>query len=299
MTKQFSGVFTALATPFSEDGEVDWTSLEALIEHQLAEQVDGIVAVGTTGESPTLDPREHVEVIRKIQHGVGSRTPVIAGTGSNSTREAVELTREADALGVDGILQVAPYYNKPSQDGLFQHFTAVARATERPVMLYSIPGRCGIQIDNETAARLYECYPHVCAMKEAGGPSAVSKVTELRRLLGPAFSILSGDDGLTLPFIAAGADGVVSVASNLLGKEMVTMVRNALRGDFTEAREAHRRMYPLFSNLFCQPNPVPLKAALKEAGIIASAAVRPPLTPMPKELLAQLSASVAEARGNR
>ena len=203
--------------------------------------------------------------------------PVYAGTGSNSTAEAVELTREAEAAGADGFLVVAPYYNKPSQEGLFRHFSKIAEVTEKPIILYSIPGRCGIEISVDVTARLYEKYPHVCCMKAAEG--SCEKVIDYVRTLGPDYAVMSGDDGLTLPFMSAGATGVISVASNLVVAPLVKMVADANAGKYGHAQASWH--YPLFKALFIEPNPVPIKYALKRAGIIQSDEVRLPLARSP------------------
>jgi 4-hydroxy-tetrahydrodipicolinate synthase len=200
---------------------------------------------------------------------------VIAGTGSNSTVEAVSLTAKAHEAGVDGVLQVAPYYNKPSQEGLFNHFSAVAEATDRPIVLYSIPGRCGIEIDVATVERLLAKHPHINVIKEAGGNC--DRVAELRLAMGDDLTILSGDDSLTLPFMANGASGVISVASNLVVGDLVTMTQAALRNDYAAARAIHLRYFDFFRAIFLDPNPVPIKEALHRAGIIRSPEVRSPL----------------------
>jgi 4-hydroxy-tetrahydrodipicolinate synthase len=275
--RPFTGTITALATPF-RDGEVSYPDLKKLIAHQIRGGIDGLVPVGTTGESPTLDYAEHLEVIRFVIAEVRSRVPVIAGTGSNSTHEAVELTRLAHAAKADAMLVVAPYYNKPSQEGLFRHFSAVADSTDRPIILYSIPGRCGIEISVDVVARLRAKYPQVAWLKEAGG--SVDRVDQLKQALGRDLTVLSGDDSLTLPFMAVGAEGVISVASNVFVREISQMVRHALGNDFAKAGRIHRKLYPIFKALFIEPNPVPIKAALVRAGIIASAEVRSPLCEM-------------------
>ena len=272
---QFSGVFTALATPFS-NGKVAYKDLEALLAHQLKGSIDGLVSVGTTGESPTLSHEEHIEVVRATVAIVDGKVPVIAGTGSNSTKEAIQLTKKAEAAGADGFLIVAPYYNKPSQEGLFQHFSAIAETTEKPIVLYSIPSRCGIEISVDVTARLHEKHPHICCMKAAEG--SCEKVTEYVRTLGPDFSVMSGDDSLTLPFMSTGASGVISVASNLVVEPLVKMVQAANENDYPTARKSYLKYYPLFKALFLDPNPVPVKYALKRAGIIESEEVRPPLS---------------------
>lgn len=273
-TNQFSGVFTALATPF-QNGKVDYRNLERLVTHQLEGSIDGLVSVGTTGESPTLSHDEHIDVVRATVKAAGGKVPVIAGTGSNSTNEAIQLTKDAEAAGADGFLIVAPYYNKPSQEGLFQHFSAVAETTSKPIVLYSIPSRCGIEISVEVTVRLHEKYPHICCMKAAEG--SCEKVTEYVRRLGPEFAVMSGDDGLTLPFMSTGATGVISVASNLVVAPLVKMVQAANKNDYTTARKTYLKYYPLFKALFLEPNPVPIKYALKRTGIIESEEVRLPL----------------------
>lgn len=276
-TNQFSGVFTALVTPI-QDGSIAYQDLESLIAHQLDGGIDGLVSVGTTGESPTLDNSEHIDVVRATVAAADGRVPVYAGTGSNSTAEAVKLTREADAAGADGFLVVAPYYNKPSQEGLFLHFSQIAEVTEKPIILYSIPSRCGIEVSVDVTARLFEKYPHVCCMKAAEG--SCEKVTEYVRALGPDYAVMSGDDGLTLPFMSAGATGVISVASNLVVEPLVKMVAAANANDYATARETFLKYYPLFKAIFLEPNPVPIKYALKQAGIIRHDEVRSPLSPL-------------------
>ena len=275
-THTWAGVYTAIVTPFL-NGEVDYTSLKRLVAEQVEAGVQGIVAVGTTGESPTLNIKEHLDVIATIVEAADGKIQVIAGTGSNDTRSALHSTKEADHLGVDGFLQVGPYYNKPSQEGLFQHFSAIAEATDKPIMLYSIPGRSGIAIDTPTVVRLRERYAHVNCIKEAGG--SCDKVSELVHALGDSVSVLCGDDALTLPFMSVGAQGVVSVTSNLLPKGMVDMVAAAAANDYTKAREIHAEYFPLFANMLSlEPNPVSIKYALHLAGRIPSAEVRLPLS---------------------
>lgn len=290
-TNHFSGVFTALATPM-RGGEVAYADLEKLVAHQLEGGIDGLVSVGTTGESPTLSTDEHIEVIRATVVAAGGRVPVYAGTGSNATAEAVTLTREAEQAGADGFLVVAPYYNKPSQEGLFQHFAKIAECTEKPIILYSIPSRCGVEISVDVTARLYENYPHVCCMKAAEG--SCEKVTEYVRALGSDYAVMSGDDGLTLPFMSAGATGVISVASNLVVAPLVEMVRAANANDYACARGIFLKYFPLFKAFFLEPNPGPIKYALMQAGIITSDEVRLPLSPINAETRATLDAMLAE-----
>lgn len=272
----FAGTHTALVTPF-RDGVFDADAFRALIEAQIAGGVEGIVPVGTTGESPTLTHEEHTEVIRVAIETAKGRCLVIAGTGSNSTNEAIALTVEAEKLGADAALLVAPYYNKPSQEGLYRHFKAIAQAVKIPIVLYSIPGRCGIEIGVETVARLAQDCPNITCIKEAGG--SVERVNALRQVVPPAFEIVSGDDSLTLPFLSAGAVGVISVASNYLPRDVSDLVRAWLGGNFKEASAAHHRLYPLFKDLFIEPNPVPVKYALSLRGGM-TAEVRLPLCEM-------------------
>ncbi len=275
--RPLTGAITALATPFRRSA-VDYDDIAKLVEFQIKSGINGLVPVGTTGESPTLDHVEHLDVIRAVIAAARRRVPVIAGTGSNSTTEAIELTRLSHEAGADAMLVVAPYYNKPSQEGLFRHFAAIADATDRPIILYSIPGRCGIEIGVPTVERLRAKFRHVRWIKEAGG--SVDRVDQLKQALGADITVLSGDDSLTLPFMAVGAEGVISVASNLFAKEVAQLVALALAGDYAKAGKLHRKLYPMFKTIFIEPNPVPIKTALARAGLIGSAEVRPPLCEM-------------------
>jgi len=286
----FRGTFTALVTPFRDDA-INFTALRNLIESQISAGIDGLIAVGTTGESPTLSHEERKEVIRFTVETANKRCLVLAGTGSYSTREAIAATEHAENLGVDGALVVAPYYNKPSQEGLFRHFSAIATSTGLRLMLYNIPGRCGVDIGAETVARIQSDCSNVVCIKEAGGN--VDRVSELRARLPEAFTVLSGDDGLTLPFMAAGAVGVVSVASNLLPREMCELVSAFRKGDIKRAEQVHRKLYWLFKDLFIEPNPVPIKTALSWRGTI-SAEVRLPLCEMSAANQARLRKTLEE-----
>src|SRR5256885_8562711 len=286
----FRGTFTALVTPFRE-GAIDFTALQNLIESQIAAGIDGIIAVGTTGESPTLTHEERKEVIRFSIQTANRRCLVLAGTGSYSTREAIAATKQAENLGVDGALLVAPYYNKPSQEGLFRHFSAIAKSTALRLMLYNIPGRCGVDIGAETVARIQSDCPNVVSIKEAGGN--VDRVSELRARLPDAFTILSGADGLTLPFLAAGAVGLVSVAPNLLPAEKCDLVRSVTNGNVKRGEELHRKLYWLFKDLFIEPNPVPIKTALSWRGNM-SAEGRLPLCEMSAGNQARLRETLEE-----
>ena len=286
----FRGTFTALVTPF-RDGSVDVSAFETLIEAQVAAGITGIVAIGTTGESPTLSHEEREQVIRLAVVKANKRCVVLAGTGSNSTQHAIGDTRLAEKLGVDAALLVAPYYNKPSQEGLFRHFSAIAGATSLPIMLYNIPGRCGVDILPETVERLAKECRNIVSIKEASG--SVERVGELRRRLPEAFTILSGDDSLTLPFMAVGAAGVVSVASNLFPAEVCALVRACESNDLKAANKLHRKLLPLFKDLFIEPNPVPVKTALAWRGAI-SAEVRLPLCEMSEANQARLRKTLEE-----
>lgn len=277
---KYQGLYTAIVTPF-KDGKVDYDAYKALIEAQIAGGVDGIVPMGTTGESPTVSTEEHLEIIRKCVEFVAGRCQVIAGTGANCTAEAIEMTKAAAAMGVDGTLQVCPYYNKPNQEGVYQHFKAIAEATDLPIMLYSIPGRSGIEIAVDTVARLAADCPTIVAIKEAGG--SVERVNQLVQALPADFAVLSGDDGLTVPFISCGAVGLVSVTSNVAPAEMKALVDAALCGDGKKALELQKKYYPLMKGLMSlDVNPVPAKAALALRGDI-SWEIRLPLVPLAEE----------------
>lgn len=287
----FKGTYTALVTPF-RDNQIDSGAYARLIRQQIDAGINGIVPVGTTGESPTLDHEEHIRAIRLAVDAAAGQCKVIAGTGSNCTREAIAMTREAEGAKADGALLVAPYYNKPSQEGLFRHFKAIAESTSLPLVLYSIPGRCGIEIGIDTVVRLaHEC-PNIVSIKEAGGN--VDRVSQLRVAgLPENFTILSGDDSLTLPFLAAGAVGVISVASNLFPGPVVDLVRCCLHGKFDAARALHERYYRIFKDLFIEPNPVPVKTAMAQAYDWITPDVRPPLCEMSGTTLEQLQRTLA------
>jgi len=286
----FTGTYTAIVTPFTSGGKVDEARLRELIETQIQGGVDGVVPCGTTGESPTLSHDEHNHVIELTVKFVGKRCRVIAGTGSNATDEAIFMTRFAKQVGADASLQVAPYYNKPTQAGLYAHFRAIAEAVDLPMILYNIPGRCGVDIANETIARLRRDLPrHVVGLKEATGN--VDRVSQLRLLVDRDFSILSGDDALTLPMMAVGAQGVISVASNVVPREVADLVRAALKGDFAAAGHIHARLYPLFKDLFLETNPGPVKAALAMLGRIEEC-YRLPLVPISDANKTQLGSTL-------
>jgi 4-hydroxy-tetrahydrodipicolinate synthase len=261
----FTGTYTAIVTPFRA-GQLDEAALARLVKGQIQGGVDGIVPVGTTGESPTVDFDEHIRVIELAVRFAAGKIKVLAGTGANSTTEAIGLTIAAEKAGADGSLQVAPYYNKPTPEGLYQHFKAIAQNTNLPIILYSIPGRCGIEIAVPTVKRLAADCKNIIGIKEAGGNA--DRVSQLRAALGPKFIILSGDDALTLPFMAVGAQGVISVASNVAPRQVATMVRAFAAGNVKKALQIHQQLYPLFKDLFIETNPVPVKAALAMLGLI-------------------------------
>ena len=281
------GAFTAIVTPFQGDGRVDFGRFASLIERQAAAGVDGVVPVGTTGESPTLDNEEHCRVIQAAVEASAGRLSVIAGTGANATAEAVALTRRAKDMGVDATLQVTPYYNKPNQEGLFRHFSTVADLG-LPVVLYNVPGRTGREIGLETVARLAG-HGNVAAIKEAGGSTArVSAILDRCEL-----TVLSGDDALTLPMMAVGARGVISVASNVAPEPVARMVHAALAGTWDEARDLHRTYNRLFNDLFVDTNPIPVKAAMNMMGLIDEV-YRLPLCAMADELKTRLARTLSD-----
>ena len=258
----FSGVYTALVTPFNTSGEVDFQKLEELVEFQISGGVDGIVPVGTTGESPTLRTEEHLKVIQVVAEKSAGRCKVMAGTGANSTAEAVELTEAAKAFDIDGTLQVTPYYNKPNNSGLIQHFSAVADLG-LPVVLYNVPGRSAKEIPLEVVAELSQ-HEYIVSVKEAAG--LVERVTAIKSLCN--IEVISGDDSLALPMIKEGACGVISVASNIIPAEVVALIRAALAGDHETAQELHLKYEQVFDDLFIDTNPIPVKAAMAMMGML-------------------------------
>ncbi|WP_437732962.1 4-hydroxy-tetrahydrodipicolinate synthase [Sorangium sp. So ce1335] len=272
-----SGTFTALVTPFTPDGEaVDFQALDALVEAQIAGGVSGLVPCGTTGESPTLTEAETTAVVRRVVEAARGRVPVIAGTGSFSTKKTIEASRAALAAGADGVMIVMPYYSKPSQDGLREHLLTVAKAVSAPIVLYNIPGRTGVDLAAETTERVCAAAPNVVAIKDASGN--VLRCQELARRLGDRLTVLCGDDALTLAMMALGAKGVISVTSNVLPRETSAVTRKFLAGDLAGARAAHLALLELHGLMFVEPNPAPAKAALAALGRM-SPAVRLPLAP--------------------
>ena len=285
------GSYTALITPLQENGEVDHGALRALVDTQIAGGVEGLVPVGTTGESATLSSQEHLAVIETVVKHANGRAVVIAGSGSNATAEAVTLTQEAANAGADATLQVAPYYNKPNQEGLYRHFSTIAEKGGLPVVVYNIPGRSAITIEVETLGRL-AAHPRVVAVKEATG--AIQQTMALIERCQTEIAVLSGDDNLTLPIIAMGGHGVISVASNIVPREVATMTQLALRGEWGEARAMHYRLLPLFRGLFIDTNPIPIKCALAQQGHIREVYRLPlcALSPHKREMLTELLRSI-------
>jgi 4-hydroxy-tetrahydrodipicolinate synthase len=271
----FKGVITALVTPFRGDA-VDEEALRRLVDEQIRAGIDGFVPVGTTGESPTVTVEEHIRIIKIVVEETRKRVPVIAGTGANSTREAIELTIEARAVGADATLQVTPYYNRPTQDGLFRHFKAVADAAGLPILVYNVPGRTACDLLPETMARLCEV-PLVVGIKEATG--SAQRASQILARVGDRMVVLSGDDATAFPLYALGAHGCISVVSNVAPAEMAAMWDAAAAGDWKKARELHYRVFPLSEGLFIEANPIPVKAALAMMGKITEE-IRAPLYPM-------------------
>ncbi len=272
----FQGAMVAIVTPF-KDGEVDEASLRQLIEFQIANGTDGIVPCGTTGESATLTFKEHERVIEITVEQVNKRVPVIAGTGSNNTEEAISLTRHARKAGADGALMIAPYYNKPTQEGLFRHFETVAQKVDIPIILYNIPGRTAVNMEPATIARLARV-DNIVGVKEASG--SMKQITDIVALCDERFVMLSGEDYLTYPLICVGGKGVISVVSNVAPRDMADLCRLTLEGSLTEARNLYYRLLPICHALFCETNPAPVKAALAMMKKIASDEVRLPLVPL-------------------
>ncbi len=275
----FRGAATALVTPMRPDGEVDVDALRRLVEFQITGGIFALVPCGTTGESATLSHPEHHHVMDIVTQQTAGRVPIIVGAGSNSTREAISLTRHARAIGASAVLSVAPYYNKPTQQGFFEHYKAIAESVDIPVFVYNVPGRTGSNINAETTLRLAEL-PGIAGIKEASGN--IPQVMEILRHRPERFSLLSGDDALTLPMMALGADGAISVVANEVPTEFALMVRLCLAGDFPAARIIHERLLDLMNANFIESNPIPVKSALSMMGMIHES-YRLPLTPMSLE----------------
>jgi len=268
----FSGSLVALVTPF-RSGRVDFAAIERLVDWHVEQGTEGLVPVGTTGESPTVDVEEHEKIIAAVVKRAAGRIPVIAGAGANATAEAIELTKFSKDVGADATLQVAPYYNKPTQEGLYRHFAAIAEAVDLPMVLYNIPGRCVVNMTPETIARLAKI-PQVVAVKEATG--SMDQTSEI--IARCDLVVLSGDDSLTLPLMVLGARGVISVVANLVPKDVKRLTSAMLSGDLATARAAHRKLFPLCRAMFVETSPIPIKTAMKWAGLIESDEKRLPLT---------------------
>lgn len=285
----FAGSMVALVTPF-RDGKVDWQSLEALLDFHITNGTNGIVPCGTTGESATLTPQEHDEVIKAVVKGVNKRVPVIAGTGSNSTDEGVRLTRAAEKSGADGALMISPYYNRPTQEGIYQHYKKVADSVGIPVIVYNIPGRTGSKIEPETLARLSEI-KNVAGVKEATG--SVDQAIDVIRLCGDRLAVYSGEDSLTFSLMALGGKGVISTVANIVPKEMSQLTEACLEGNWEKGRDLQLKLIPLIRAVFLETNPIPIKTALALMGRCTSD-LRLPLTPMSESALKKLKQAITD-----
>lgn len=272
----FKGLGIALVTPFTQEGEVDYTALSRLVDYQLANGADFLCILATTGETPTLTADEKAKIKQMVIEKAGDKVPVLMGCGGNNTAEVVRELKEADFAGIDGILSVCPYYNKPSQEGLYQHFKAIAAASPLPVVLYNVPGRTGVNLKAETTVRLAKDCPNIVAIKEASG--SLEQVDEIIKNKPNSFDVISGDDALTFPMIACGAAGVISVIGNALPKEFSRMIRLEMKGEIDAARKIHHRFTDLFNLLFVDGNPAGVKAMLHEMGMIENV-LRLPLVP--------------------
>lgn len=275
----FGQILTAMVTPFDQNGEIDFPATKNLINYLLDNGTDGLIVTGTTGESPTLSTKEKVALYQYVVQETAGRVPVIAGTGSYNTKESIELTKYAEEAGVDGIMLVVPYYNKPSQEGLYQHFKAIAESTKLPIMLYNIPGRSVINMSVETTVRLSKI-DNIVALKEASG--SLEAMTEIISRTDENFAVYTGEDALTLPTMAIGGAGVVSVASHVIGNEMQAMLRHFKNGNHREAAAIHQQLLPVIRALFAAPSPTPVKTALNLIGVPVGS-VRLPLVPLNEE----------------
>lgn len=278
-------VITAMVTPFNEKREVDYEKVETLAHQLVNTGSDAVLVTGTTGESPTLTFEEEIEILASAKRAVRNQGKVIMGAGSNSTETAVKVAKAAEKEGADAILSVVPYYNKPSQNGMIEHFSAIAEAVELPIILYNIPSRTGVNMSVETVKTLARKYENIVALKQSFGD--MDTITELKTSCPNDFAVYSGDDSLTLPMLSLGAHGVISVASHLFGKEIKSMIRNFKTGDAMTAKNMHMKLYPIFKKLFMAPNPVPVKAALAYRGVIEDY-VRRPLVELTKAEKAEL-----------
>lgn len=298
MSKRYDAgeLITAMVTPFNKDREVDYDKVEELAKHLIHNGTDSILVAGTTGESPTLTHEEELEILSTVKRAVANKAKVVFGAGSNSTQTAVKYSKLAEKEGADVILSVVPYYNKPSQAGMIAHFSAVAECTKLPIILYNIPGRTGVNMDVETVATLANKYSNIVAIKQSFGD--MDAVSELKIACPEDFMIYSGDDSLTLPMLSLGADGVISVASHIVGNEIKSIIHNFKAGQIHAAKNMHLKLYPVFRKIFMAPNPVPIKSALQKAGIIKDY-VRLPLVELTSEQQAELYAVLDEFENSK
>ncbi|HLR75807.1 MAG TPA: 4-hydroxy-tetrahydrodipicolinate synthase [Virgibacillus sp.] len=283
----FGRVLTAMVTPFDKQGDVDYDTMTRLIEHLLNNGTEGLIITGTTGESPTLNNEEKISIYKHVVKIVNERIPVIAGTGTYNTLHSIELTKEAEHAGVDGIMLVTPYYNKPNQHGLYEHFATIAKATNLPIMLYDIPGRSGINLETETIVELNHI-PNIVSLKDASGN--LSHTATVIHSTSDEFTVYSGDDEMTLPILSIGGHGVVSVASHIIGREISEMIEAFITGDVEVAAQMHRSLLPVMTGLFLAPSPVPVKTALNIKGIHVGGVRQPllQLSEVEKQQLKQL-----------
>ena len=287
-----TGSLVALVTPMHDDGRIDWEAYRRLIDWHIEQQTDGLVVVGTTGESPTVDVEEHAELIRVAVEQAAGRIAVMAGTGANSTQEAIELTRFAHAAGAQSTLAVTPYYNKPGQEGLYQHFRTIAEAVDIPVVLYNVPGRTGVDLSNSTTLRLAQI-ANITGIKDATGN--IERGTDLILRAPSDFALYSGDDATALAFMLLGGHGVISVTANVAPRAMHQLCEAAARRDVIAARVINASLFPLHSNLFCEANPIPVKWAVEQLGLIGGG-IRLPLTRLASENHARIHAALTHAQ---
>lgn len=290
----FGQIITAMVTPFDANGEIDFPATKNLVEHLIANGSDGLVVAGTTGESPTLSTEEKLQLFKFVVQTAKGRIPIIAGTGSNNTRASISLTKQAEDVGVDAIMLVTPYYNKPSQEGMFQHFQAIAASTRLPIMLYNIPGRSVVNLSVDTVVRLSQI-DNIVSIKEASGN--LDAAAEIIERTDDSFTLYSGDDSLTLPILSIGGNGIVSVAAHIIGNEMKDMITNFRNGNNTAAAAVHRKLLPVMNALFAAPNPVPVKTALNLSGVEVGG-VRLPMIPLNEQETLTLRQALSSGRVN-
>ncbi len=288
-------VLTAMVTPMLDNGDVDYNKVEQLANYLTENGSDSIVVTGTTGESPTLTHEEEIKILHAAKKGVKNDSKIIMGTGSNSTKTAVEMSKLAEQEGADGILCVVPYYNKPSQKGMIEHFSAIAEAVKLPIVMYNIPSRTGVNMAVDTVKTLAEKYNNIAALKQSYGD--MDTITELNINTPEDFTILSGDDSLTLPMMSLGVHGVISVASHIFGNEIKMMIKEFKSGNIVKARNLHNKLYPVFRKLFMAPNPTPVKAALADMGLINDY-VRQPLVRLTEDEKSELMSTIKSTRAN-